>query len=57
MPIKIKQEISVHIKHFRNLSTYVSGRYMLRIEVFTIQNHKKCFAIPVNIVEMNPSTN
>ncbi len=49
------QEVAVHIKYIRNLSAYTSGRFALRISVYSASNQNRIDAIPVNIIEKEAS--
>lgn len=51
MSIKNKEEISIHLKTFRNLSNYTTGRYMIRVSLHTLINNKPHYAIPINVIE------
>ena len=53
MSIKNKQEISIHLKNFRNLSNYTIGRFYVRVSIYTEIGKKKYFALPINLIEKN----
>lgn len=57
MSINNKSEVSIHLKKYRNLSNYTTGRFALRVSLSTRIKSKLYYALPINVIEKKPCPN